>query len=114
MRASSFLLGSMVGAAAAIYFMRGGKFMMSTTMTKTSDSIGQAIGNGFAAMNAMGKNGKMHQSHKEDESTMHGKSHNQGMDKINELINDDPSVKHQVQEILKENSAGTAASQSFQ
>ncbi|MEO3945230.1 hypothetical protein [Gorillibacterium sp. CAU 1737] len=94
MRMSGFIAGAIVGAFATRYVMRGGKFSWLTPNMAW-------IGGGTASKAAADKgiSGGAVRYKEQGEA---------GLGKVSELLNQDPEVKAQVNEILRKNSEKSA------
>lgn len=86
MRMRGFLVGTVVGALTARYMMRGGKMsQLIPGMAGIGNGVGKAIGQMvFSRSGSAAGRGS-------------------GIGQVNEMLNKDPVVKAQVNEILKEN-----------
>ncbi|WP_058303808.1 hypothetical protein [Gorillibacterium timonense] len=91
MRLSGFVVGTVVGALTARYFMRGGRVsQLIPGIAGIGTGLGKAVGQikfGHAAVSD---------------------SQGAGLGQVNEILNQDPKVKAQVSEILKQNGEKTA------
>lgn len=95
MRIGGFLLGSMVGAAAVVYFSRNNKPTMASSWSQAGDSINNLVDTARNKM--MNMSTKM----KQDKQTPSQNSN--AMEKVEDIVNQDPKVEHQVNEILRDN-----------
>jgi len=83
MRMSSFIIGGLVGAAAVVYFNRNNKPIMFS-LSQAGESVNRMVD---AAMNKVREN-------KSDS----------GLNQVKQMAEKDPEVKHEINEIMKENS----------
>lgn len=90
MRMATFLVGAAAGAAAVMYMNRTNKTMLMS-FSQMGDSLSKAMDK--AMMTVADKGMK---PYRETEST-------QSLDKVEELVNCDPGVKAEVDQILAEN-----------
>jgi uncharacterized membrane protein len=90
MRMTTFLVGAVAGAAAAMYMNRTNKTVMMG-FSQIGDTMSKAMDK---AMTTMADKGM--KTHREPETT-------QSLDKVEELANCDPQVKSEVNQILAEN-----------
>ena len=101
MRMSGVLFGGLLGAAAATYFIRGGK--MSGMMSSMSTAgMGSSIGKAMNGMMAGKADGGQHFGANQGSYDKRD-ARSIGLDKVSELLSKDSFVKAQVNEILKEN-----------
>lgn len=105
MRMSGFLLGGLVGVAAANYFMRGGKMsgmMPNLAMSGMGSSVGKAMS---SMMTGRSDNQSSASSNAAGKPEAFGKqdARSVGLDKVSDLISKDAYVKAQVHEIMQEN-----------
>ncbi len=94
MRMSSFVVGGLVGAAAVMYFSRNNKSMalgsLNQVMGRTKNSMMDFASS--AMSQGMNKNMSSHKQSKADKQA--------GLDKVEKIINEDPSVKAEVDKIM--------------
>jgi hypothetical protein len=90
MRLTSFLVGAAAGAAAAMYMNRTNKTVLMG-FSQMGDNFSKVVDK--AMMSMADRNLK---THKEPET-------NQSLDRVEELIKQDPGVKHEVDQILSHN-----------
>jgi len=89
MRLRGFFVGTVVGALAARYLMQGGRMsQVIPGMAGVGTGMGRAMGQMMFSRASAGK-----------ESGQGGK----GLGQVGEMLNRDPAVKAQVNEILREN-----------
>jgi uncharacterized membrane protein len=89
MRMSSFIMGGILGAAATVYLNRNNNGM--------TFSLGQA-GESVNKMVDTARNKMMNNS-------------NQGLDKVEKILDEEPQTNHQVEEILEENNVSSFQTQ---
>jgi uncharacterized membrane protein len=95
MRMTTFLVGAVAGAAAAMYMNRTNKTVMMG-FSQMGDNLSKAVDKAMMTMADKGM-----RTYKEPEST-------QSLNKVEELINCDPQVKAEVNEILADNNVAAA------
>ncbi|HEY0826754.1 MAG TPA: hypothetical protein VGE40_01545 [Bacilli bacterium] len=95
MRIGGFLFGSLVGAAAVVYFSRNNKPTMASSWSQAGDSINNLVDTA--------KNKMMNMSTKMQQNKQNPSQNQTGMEKVEDIVNQDPRVKHQVNEILQDN-----------
>jgi len=95
MRIGTFLLGGVVGAAAVVYLNRktGGSLLMSA-FSSSGESVGKTVGKTKETFS-----GKSFT----DLSAKSFKTSGSGLDKVEDIVKDDPSLKQTVNEILEDN-----------
>lgn len=94
MRFTSFLVGAAAGAAAAMYMNRTNKTVLMG-FSQMGDNLSKVVDKAMMSMADRGL-----KTHKEPET-------NQSLDRVEELIKQDPGVKHEVDQILTNNHLGT-------
>lgn len=92
MRLTTFLVGAAAGAAAVMYMNRTNKTVMMS-FSQMGDNLSKAMDKAMMAMADKGM-----KTYTEPNNT-------QSLDKVQQLVNRDPQVKAQVNEILAENNA---------
>ncbi|MNC10330.1 hypothetical protein D3C75_579710 [compost metagenome] len=90
MRLTSFLVGAAAGAAAAMYMNRTNKTVLMG-FSQMGDNLSKVMDKAMMSMADRGI-----KTHKEPET-------NQSLDRVEELIKQDPGVKHEVEQILSQN-----------
>ncbi|MCL6460074.1 MAG: hypothetical protein K6T85_18940 [Gorillibacterium sp.] len=102
MRMSGFLIGGLVGAAAATYFSRGNK--ISGMMPNVAMSgIGTSVGKAMSAMITGSNKTQNNSAQKNNQPSGNQDPRSLGLDKVSELVSKDSFVKAQVNGILSEN-----------
>lgn len=94
MRLTSFLVGAAAGAAAAMYMNRNNKTVLMG-FSQMGDNFSKVVDKAMMSMADRGL-----RTHKEPET-------NQSLDQVEELIKQDPGVKHEVDQILSHNHLNT-------
>jgi hypothetical protein len=94
MKFTSFLVGAATGAAAVMYMNRTNKTVLMG-FSQMGDNLSKVMDK--AMMSMADRNMK---THKEPET-------NQSLDRVEELIKQDPGVKHEVDQILSNNHLGS-------
>ncbi len=106
MRMGTFLFGGIVGAAAAVYMIKGGRMpMLIGGFNQSSKGFEGTAG----AMMNMAKDG-MQAMTGQDHSSQHGDQKKQtgsdnGLSQVKQFVEQDAEVKRAVQEIMKDNAA---------
>ncbi len=95
MRIGGFLLGSLVGAAAVVYFSRNNKPTMAASWSQVGDSINNLVDTATNKIMNMRTNMMQNKQNPSQNST--------GMEKVEDIVNQNPQVKQQVNEILRDN-----------
>lgn len=90
MRMTTFLVGAAAGAAAVMYMNRTNKSVMMS-FSQMGDNLNKAVDKAMMSMAD-----KSMKTYREPET-------NQGLDKVEQLVNCDPGVKAEVDQILAEN-----------
>jgi gas vesicle protein len=98
MRVSTFLLGGIAGAAAVIYLNRKSKSMLFSAFSSSSNSMSKLMDN--SKDNMSGKS-----SQNAAKSTAFNATNN--LSQVENMIKEDPSLKHKVNEILSDNHENT-------
>jgi hypothetical protein len=101
MRVGTFLLGGIAGAAAVIYLNRKSKSWMLSAFNSSNASMGNMMDK--AKNNFTGKTSSTGNVGKAATSL----SSSNSLDSIGHIVNNDPSVKGTVNEILADNKAHT-------
>jgi hypothetical protein len=89
MRMGAFLLGGIVGAAAVMYWNRNGM-------------MGQVMGKAKTAFSQMNEGGTVNMT--DNWSRNSASASNNGLDKVKEIIDQDPELRKQVDEITSNKS----------
>ena len=82
MRINSFLLGAIVGAIAIMYTNSSNRKMMVSLINSASGSMGKIFDTTMNRVNFG--------------------THRDGMDKVEKIVNDDPKLKHEVDQIMND------------
>ncbi|OXM88093.1 hypothetical protein [Paenibacillus rigui] len=106
MKFGSFLLGGLVGAAAVVYFNNKSKSMLLSAFTSNNQSLGHVMDKAkdrFTDQSAEDKaksKAAANTSFKKDDpfNTAGG-----GLEKVKDIVKEDPQLKSTVNEILAEN-----------
>lgn len=96
MRMTTFLVGAVAGAAAAMYMNRTNKTVM-VGFSQMGENLSKVMDKAMMAVADKGM-----KPYKEPEN-------NQSLDKVEQLIDCDPAVKSEVNEILAENNQTQSA-----
>lgn len=99
MRLTSFLVGGVVGAAAVMYMSRNNKHMM-VSFSQMGDNMTKLMDKFMVNAAEKGMNSKA--ATKQDAVTT-----GSGLDQVEDLLNQDPQVKTDVNEILAQNNVTT-------
>lgn len=86
---TSFVLGAAVGAAATVYLMNN-KQVVYSTVSSTLDNVNGMMDNAKGKMVDMAVGAKFGSN----------PSSNGGMDRVESIVNNEPVIKHEVDEIL--------------
>lgn len=114
MRIGGFMMGAMLGAAAAVYINRkgmpmifsmgqGGKGINSLMNKSKSGMQQQSHADGKAASSSGGSNRSRNGQHSNHESIMQ----DAGLDQVEHIVNEDPQLKSQVNDIMSEGGTKT-------
>lgn len=90
MRMTTFLVGAAAGAAAVMYMNRTNKSVMMS-FSQMGDNLNKAVDKAMMSMAD-----RSMKTYREPEN-------NQSLDKVEELVNGDPQVRAEVDQILSEN-----------
>jgi hypothetical protein len=108
MRMGTFLLGGIVGACAVVYMNRKNGMMLSNFA-----NAGQSVGN--MVSKAKSKFSNMNMDMDTNSNNMGGNSinrhsnHDEGLDKVEEIVKKDPNLKNKVDEILADSNQNTSS-----
>jgi thioredoxin reductase len=100
MRMSSFVVGGIVGAAAAIYMSRNNKPIMYS-LSQAGESVNKMMDTAMNKMKVM----------TDKQSAGQYTDTAGGLDKVEEMAEKDPQVKQKVDEILEENTSSSFQTQ---
>lgn len=94
MRIGAFLLGSIAGATAVIYFNRKSKSLLFSAFSSTNNSVNKIVENAKDTLS--GKAAKL-------SPAFHNSASANNLNKVEKWVNEDPALKQSVNEILGEN-----------
>jgi gas vesicle protein len=99
MRMSGFVLGGILGAAAAMYFSKNNKPMMFTNWNQAGQAVNKMMDTAKdKIMGVTGMNNNNNTAFNE----------NPNLDRVEQIVHEDPQLKQEVDEILRENNKTNA------
>ncbi|UJF31167.1 hypothetical protein [Paenibacillus hexagrammi] len=113
MRIGTFLLGGLAGAAAVIYLNRKSKSMMLSAFSSSSESMGKVMDKAKDTFT----NKSFKDNHYKDTvsksytSTSTNTTSSHGLNDVEKIVKEDPSLKATVNEILRDNKETTTTIQ---
>lgn len=113
MRLGSMLVGGILGAAATIFLTQNKKNTFSINWGQAGDSLNKVVDMAKNKMTGIGLNRMMTQDNKTKfESSTKSEDTIHNLDKVEEIVNQDPKLKADVDEIMFANKHQTSTEQS--
>ncbi|WNR42473.1 hypothetical protein [Paenibacillus roseipurpureus] len=103
MKLGTFMLGGIAGAAAVIYLNRKSKSMLFSAFSSSTDSMGKVMDKA--------KDTFVNKSFGEAISPSFASKSSSGLNPIEKIVKEDPSLKATVNEILQDNKVSTSTIQ---
>lgn len=100
MRLGTFLLGGLVGAAAAVYITNRSKLQLWAAMTN-GNQFGSMMNKAKMTVDRFSNSGRTDASPCETSAGVQSHEHDSGgLDQVKSMVNDDPKLRAQVDEIV--------------